>query len=549
MNGAARFRQMIREQRRRQGGRLALAAAAGATVSAAAVLLLGLSGWFITGAALAGVAGGTAIGAFNYLLPSAAIRFLAIARTGARYIERVSGHAAALKALARLRPALFDGLAAAPPARAQALSSGEASARMIQDVDAVQTLFVRLSTPWAAGAGGVVAIALAGLTGPAAAATVAVGIGLAVLGALAIGRRAADPAGRRVQIATGRFKDRFSALQAAAPELRAYGLEAWAVEQIAAEARTLDRRTIDAAAATGWMSAWQSAVTGATVVGVVLLSRAAPLPLVVLAALAAVTGIEAAGALVTSFRQSGAAAEAVERLGELLDGSVPETGMVPTGDAITLTGLELTLVAGARLAVTGPSGTGKTTLIERLMALRTPVAGEMSLGAVDLAVADVRAVRARFAYAAQDLRLLAGTVRDNLGLARPDPAEADLWAALETADLADRVRAMPAGLDTPLGDNGERLSGGERRRLGLARACLRPAAWLVLDEPTEGLDAATEARVLERLDHWLTKTGQGLILVSHRPAPVALCDQVLAVTGLTADGRLTMRRAPARVAA
>lgn len=549
MTGVARFRQMIRDQRRQEGGRLALAAAAGAVVTTASVLLLGLSGWFIIGAALAGVAGITAIGAFNYLLPSAAIRFLAIARTGARYVERVSGHAAALKALARLRPALFDGLAAAPVSRARVLSSGEASARMIQDVDAVQTLFVRLSTPWAAGTGGLAAIALAALAGPAAAVTVAAGTALAVLGALVIGRRVADPAGRRVQIATGRFKDRFSALQAAAPELRAYRLEAWAVEQIAAEARTLDRRTIDAAAAAGWMTAWQSAVTGATVVGVVLLSRAAPLPLVVLAALAAVTGIEAAGALVASFRQSGAAAEAVERLGELMDDPVPETGAVPIGDAITLSEPGLTLAAGARLAITGPSGAGKTTLIERLMALRPPVAGELSLGGIDLAEADVRAVRTRFAYAAQDVRLLAGTVRDNLNLARVDPGEAALWAVLETADLADRVRAMPAGLDTPLGDNGERLSGGERRRLGLARACLRPAAWLVLDEPTEGLDTATEARVLARLDQRLTATGQGLILVSHRPAPVALCDQTLAVAGLDADSRLIMGPAAARAAA
>lgn len=549
MTGAIRFRQMIREQRRRQGGHLALAAVAGAMLTAASVLLLGLSGWFITGAALAGVAGGAAIAAFNYLLPSAAIRFLAIARTGARYIERVSGHAAALKALARLRPALFDGLAAARPERTRALSSGEASARMIQDVDAVQTLFVRLSTPWAAGTGGVVAIALAGLAGSAATAVVATGTALAVLGALIIGRQAADPAGRRVQIATGRFKDRFSALQAAAPELRAYGLESWAVEQIAAEARTLDRRTIDAAAAAGWMTAWQSAVTGATVVGVVLLSRAAPLPLIVLAALAAVTGIEAAGALVASFRQSGAAAEAVERLGDLLDDPVPAGGTVPTGDAISLTGPGLTLAAGRRLAVTGPSGAGKTTLIERLMALRASLAGELSLGGVDLVGADVGAVRARFAYAAQDIRLLAGTVRENLDLARLKATDADLWAVLETADLADRIRAMPAGLDTPLGDNGERLSGGERRRLGLARACLRPAAWLVLDEPTEGLDATTEARVLARLDQWLTATGQGLILVSHRPAPVALCDQMVTVTGLTADGRLIMRTARTRVAA
>jgi len=549
VTGVVRFRQMIREQRRQQGGRLALAAGAGAIVTVASVLLLGLSGWFITGAALAGIAGGAAIGAFNYLLPSAAIRFLAIARTGARYIERVSGHAAALKALARLRPALFDGLAAGPPARARALSSGEASARMIQDVDAVQTLFVRLSTPWAAGTGGIAAVALAGLAGPMVAAAVAAGILLSVLGALLIGRRAADPAGRRVQIATGRFKDRFSALQAAAPELRAYGLEAWAVEQIAAEARTLDRRTIDAAAAAGWMTAWQGAVTGATVVGVVLLSRAAPLPLVALAALAAVTGIEAAAALVASFRQSGAATEAVERLGDLLDDPAPETGALPAGGTISLTGPDLILTAGARLAVTGPSGAGKTTLIERLMALRTPVAGEIALGGVDLATADARAVRAHFAYAAQDIRLLAGTVRDNLALARADAPETELWAALETADLAGRVRALPAGLDTALGDNGERLSGGERRRLGLARACLRPAAWLVLDEPTEGLDAATEARVLARLDARLAATGQGLILVSHRPAPVALCDQIIAVTGLAVDGRVVMKPAAARAAA
>jgi ATP-binding cassette subfamily C protein CydC len=549
VTGVDRFRRLIREQRRQQGGRLALAAVAGVVVTAASVLLLGLSGWFITGAAMAGMAGATAIGAFNYLLPSAAIRFLAIARTGARYIERVSGHAGALKALARLRPALFDGLAAASPARVRTLSSGEASARMIQDVDAIQTLFVRLSTPWAAGAGGIVAVALAGLAGPGAAMTVAAGTALAILGALAIGRRAADPAGARVQIATGQFKDRFSALQAAAPELRAYGLESWAVEQIAAEARTLDRRTIDAAAAAGWMTAWQGMITGGTVIGVVLVSAGAPLPLVTLAALAAVTGIEAAGALVASFRQAGAAAEAVGRLGEMLDDPTAESGTVPTGDAVTLVALDLTLAAGRRLAVTGPSGAGKTTLIERLMALRRPVTGELRLGGVDLADADVRGVRSRFAYAAQDVRLLAGTVRDNLILARADTAEADLWAVLETADLADRVRAMPAGLDTPLGDNGERLSGGERRRLGLARACLRTAAWLVLDEPTEGLDAATEARILERLDRRLAATGQGLILVSHRPAPLGLCDQRLAVTGLADDGRIMMEPAPARVAA
>ncbi|MEC8534219.1 MAG: amino acid ABC transporter ATP-binding/permease protein, partial [Pseudomonadota bacterium] len=163
---ASRIGALIAAQRRAQRLRLRIAATTGAIVAVAATCLLGLSGWFITSAALAGIAGSAAVQAFNYMVPSATIRLLAILRTGARYIERVSGHEAALKALARLRPQLFDALASAPPSRALALASGEASARLVQDVDAVQTLFVRLSAPWALGAGAASAALLAGLASP-----------------------------------------------------------------------------------------------------------------------------------------------------------------------------------------------------------------------------------------------------------------------------------------------------------------------------------------------------------------------------------------------
>jgi ATP-binding cassette subfamily C protein CydC len=188
-------------------------------------------------------------------------------------------------------------------------------------------------------------------------------------------------------------------------------------------------------------------------------------------------------------------------------------------------------------------------LIERLMHLRAPVSGEATLGGIDAAATSPDAARALFAYAPQQAVLLAGTVRENLRLALPSADDAALWAALEDADLAERIRASPAGLNAPLGENGARLSGGERRRLGLARAYLRPAPWLVLDEPTEGLDAATEARVLERLAARLERTGQGLILVSHRPAPLALCDTTLVVSGLAADGAVQMSARAKRVAA
>ena len=145
------------------------------------------------------------------------------------------------------------------------------------------------------------------------------------------------------------------------------------------------------------------------------------------------------------------------------------------------------------------------------------------------------ATRPAFAHAPQDATLIAGTVRANLALAGAHP-EAALWDALADAALEARVRALPLGLDTWIGENGERLSGGERRRLSLARALLRDAPWLLLDEPTEGLDATTEALVVRRLDARLERTGQGLILVSHRAAPRALCDQQLPIPALHAIG-------------
>lgn len=544
---------LLAEQRRAQGGRLRLAALSAALVSGASVALLGLSGWFITGAAIAGAGGFAVVQVFNYLLPAAVIRMLAIVRTGSRYVERVSGHAAALKALARLRPLLFARLAAAPPRRAFSLSSGEASARMIQDVDAIQTMFVRLSGPWGAGAGALAAIGLALLAGALPALVLAGGIAIAIVGGLLIGRRVADPAGRRVQVAMGLFKDRLSALQAAAPELRAYGLESWAADQVGQAARTLDRLRVADAVAGGWIPVFQAAVLAVTVIGVIATSAPASLPLVALAALASVTGLEAAAALTGGLRQNGAAQEALVRLAEILDDParpvIRQLAPAMAGDAIVIRSAALEIAPPFRLGVIGPSGSGKTRLIETLMGLRPSLADQLRLGGLPLEGAALDDVRARFAYASQDVRLLAGSIADNLRLADPGASNDDLWAALSDACLADRVAALPAGLDTVLSENGDRLSGGERRRLGLARAYLRDAPWLVLDEPTEGLDAATETRVLDGLTHHLSTRRQGLILVSHRSAPTALCDQVLDVSVTLSPGGMPLGGRDVRAAA
>ncbi len=116
-------------------------------------------------------------------------------------------------------------------------------------------------------------------------------------------------------------------------------------------------------------------------------------------------------------------------------------------------------------------------------------------------------------------------VLDNLRIVRAGITEPELWEAPEAACLDREVRVFPDGVDQWVGEGGVQLSGGQRKRLMLARALLARRPWLLLDEPTEGLDHATEARVVAALGDWLDRTGQGLVLVSHRAAPLRLCDR------------------------
>lgn len=545
--GVVRLKALIRAQEKAQRPRLLAASITAALVSAGAVLLLGLSGWFITAAALAGAAGPAVAHVFNYMVPSAMIRFFAIVRTASRYGERVTGHDAALKALAALRPQLFLGLARAPTTKALSLAGGEASARLVQDVDAIQDRFVRLSTPWGAVAGLVAGIGMAALAGWAPALVVAGAAALGIVMAAVIGRSIAEPAGRRLQQASGALKTEFAALAAAAPELQAYGMKAWAADRLAEHGDAVEDAAERLARAGGLIMASQSLAMAAGVAGAALAAGAGAPALTALSMLAAVATVESAATLLNALRQNGAVKAAVQRLGELLDEEAPTSAVAAVSPSLRLSGANLTVSPPQRLAITGPSGAGKTTLIERMMSLRPASPGEILHG--DAAALGAEALRPLFAYAPQQAVLLTGSVRENLRLAAPSASDDDLWAALEDAALADRIRAAPGGLNASVGENGARLSGGERRRLGLARAYLRPAPWLVLDEPTEGLDAATEAQVLERLSARLHYSGQGLIVVSHRPAPLALCDAALTVSGIGADGSIQISARPRQAAA
>jgi ATP-binding cassette subfamily C protein CydC len=514
----------------RSATRLATLCAACAAI--AGILLLGLAGWFITGAALAGAAGIAAAQAFNYLLPSAAIRLLAIGRTVTRYGERLYGHKAALSALARFRVRLFETLMVTPVADG-GRGAGDLAALLLQDVDALEDRFVRAPGNVAAFVGAGTALMLAIPIGTRAMGALAAIVVAVPLLARLLARRWLPARALRIQSDIAALKQLFVEYAAALPEIAAYALGDTVEAQLLAQAASLDANRMAFARAEALLAAIVTGAGGLAMAAMLGLSIAS-LPMTLLAALAAAGAIEALGASVRSSGREAVIAAGLARLAALVGKpSVPDTsGPTLGGDRIriTTTSQTVSLRRGDRLAITGRSGSGKTSLLEYLAGQRAS-GGDVEIDGLSIAQSPPAARRALFALSAQNAQMLAGTIADNLRLARPGLRDDALWRALEVACLAADVRAMPEGLATWIGDGGARLSGGQRKRLSLARAMLAGRPWLLLDEPSEGLDPQTEALVRTNLDQWLTETGTGLVLVTHRAAMLLLASQHLALPG------------------
>jgi thiol reductant ABC exporter CydD subunit len=189
-----------------------------------------------------------------------------------------------------------------------------------------------------------------------------------------------------------------------------------------------------------------------------------------------------------------------------------------------LADVSLKVTAGETLALVGPSGCGKSTLLRALLGLLSPDHGSIRVGGVELAELDPDAWRARLAWVPQRPHLFHASIADNVRVGRREASDEEVWAALADADLTDVVACLPAGLDTILGDRGAGLSAGERQRLALARAFLRDAPLLLLDEPTAGLDGHTEREIVHSIRR--LALGRTVVLVAHRPALVAMADRV-----------------------
>lgn len=519
--------EFARSERRHWLERASLVAAAAAV---AGVALLGVAGWFLTGAALAAALGSVA--AFNYLVPSATIRLAAVVRTGGRYFERLWSHETALRALARVRVGLFGQLARRDPRRLRDLMLGDGVSRLTGDVDVLEDAIIRAPAQPAAIAGGVVAVLLALPAGVMPAA--ALGLGLLALprAADSTAKRFVDAAAAEAQVHMAELKSLVTDQLAARAEIAVYGLAGRVSEAVMAQAAAMDARRARMVRGEAWLAGVLVAagpVLAAVVAGLAALGGAGA-ALTALAALAAAGGAEAQGAYVRARGRDAALAVARRRL-EALAGGAVTAGLMPTGNVLEIAGQSL--APGARLGIVGASGAGKTRLLETLAGWRADAPQALLLGGVPVRDVAFEALAERFALVPQYPVLIAGTVADNLRLAAPGLSDAALWGALEVACLADDVRALADGLETWVGEGACQLSGGQRKRLSLARALLAVEGggrrWLLLDEPSEGLDAATEAEVVQRLEDWLAGRAVGVVVASHRTAPLRLVGDVLGV--------------------
>ncbi|MGC0415282.1 thiol reductant ABC exporter subunit CydD [Embleya sp. AB8] len=537
-------------------GRLALAVLCGALALGSSVGLMATSAWLISRAS-------EHPPVLTLMVAVTGVRAFGVSRAVFRYAERLIGHDAAFRILARLRVRVYERLERLAPTGLPAFRRGDLLSRLVADVDAVQDFFLRALLP----------AAVAAVVGAGAVLTVALVLpeagGVLLLGLLAAGvlvpwlaGRVARRAERRLAAVRGELSAAVVDLLRGAPELIATGRAPDRLAEVAEVDARLRATEAGQARGAGVGAGLAALVAGATVWASALVGVAAVhadrlsgvlLALVVLTPLAA---FEATVVLPAAGRHLEGSRRAAARVFEVLDAPEPvhepatpiELPAAPRALRVrdlaarwtpdgppALVGVDLDLTPGKRVAVVGPSGSGKTTLAHVLLRFLEPAGGTVTLGGVsitDLAGDEVRRV---IGLCAQDAHVFDSSLRENLRLARPDCDEPALRAALAGARLLDWVDTLPEGLDTMVGEHGARLSGGQRQRLALARALLADFEILLLDEPAEHLDLPTaDALTADLLD---ATRGRTTLLVTHRLTGLDAVDEIVVL----AEGRVRQR--------
>lgn len=518
------------------------------TVILANVSLLSTAGWFIAAMAAAGIAGVT----INYFTPAAAIRAFAILRTIGRYFERLLSHDATLRLLSNIRVWAYEKVEPLAPALTGIYRSGDILNRLIADIDILDNAYLQILTPASVALfSGIGMLAFAMFISPPAGwidlgLLLTVGVLLPWL-AVRIGR---DPSGR-TRVCLAELKSDVLETLAGLPELESFqAIDAYE-EHISSLNLNLSSFQDRSLSIESGMLSINVVALGLSIIAICLLLGTAAardhipplsLPLMIFFVL---SSIEAVQGLPNALRSYGDTHSAALRVFELTD--KPLTVIEPLCPVTQTTDYQLdfhnvslqyhperpwalnnvtfNIAEGASVAFVGPSGAGKSSIAELFLRFRDPQLGEVRLGGHALTSYELESIWKKFSYAPQAVRLFSTSIRENLRLANRQADDQQLWEALSVVDLADEVRTLDHGLDSFVGAGGLMLSAGQARRLMLARAWLKDAHILLLDEPTENLDPARESKILRTLTE--ARGRRSLILITHRLAELDHMDNIV----------------------
>lgn len=513
----------------------------------ASIGLLTLSGWFLSASAVVGVTG---IYSFNYMLPAAGVRGAAITRTAGRYFERLLSHDATFRVLQHLRIYTFSKLLPLSPAGLSRYGQGELLNRVVADVDTLDHLYLRVLSPLV-GAFVVIMVVTLGLS--VLDFTLAITLGGIMLLTLFIlpplFYQAGKSTGQSLTHLRGQYRQQLTSWLQGQAELTIFG----ASERYRAQMEGTELQWHEAQRRQSELTALSQAVmllVGALAVVVMLWMASGgvggntqPGALIALFVFCALAAFEALAPVTGAFQHLGQVIASALRITELTEQqpevTFPDAGS-PVSERVTLTlrdvsfsypgqaqkaldTLSLQAQPGEHIAILGRTGCGKSTLLQLLTRAWDPQHGEILINEQPISALSETTLRQSISVVPQRVHLFSATLRDNLLLAAPHASDDTLSAMLRRVGLDKLLEGD--GLNAWLGEGGRQLSGGELRRLAIARALLHDAPLMLLDEPTEGLDATTESQMLELIgDAMRDKT---VLMVTHRLRGLSRFDQII----------------------
>lgn len=535
-------------------GWVSLSVLLGALTVGAGMSLLGASAYLIASAALH-----PSVAALEVAIVG--VRFFGISRAVLRYLERLVSHSVNFRHLAQLRVWFYRQVEPLAPAGLQEYQSADLLNRAIGDIETLENFYVRAVAPplsallVIAGCGWFVGGFDPRLAGLLAGALLLGGLGLPLALYWLNRKPGAAVIEKRAQL-HGRLLDALQGM----PDLLAYGQGGVQLGRIQAASHALlhaQERVSNHAALANMASLILNglALFGVLVLAIPLVgSRIDGVTLAVIA-LVTLSAFEAVTPLIPAAQHLESSLAAAQRLFALAEKPpavinpqpalhLPHsadlairglTFVYPGSSAPALENLDLDLPQGKRVALVGASGAGKTTLANLLLRFWDFQDGSIELGGADIRCFTAEDVRSRLVVLAQPAYLFSASLRQNLLIARPGAAEAEIVQALKDAQLDELVARLPKGLDTWVGERGLQLSGGERQRVLIARALLRDAAVWILDEPTANLDAQAEQEILKTLHR--ASQGRSVIIITHRLVGMEAMDEILVL----AQGRVVER--------